>query len=198
MWSSVKLSDLVYFAGRKISNGCLESGRLYLAFWMVRTGLLTNPAHGINSFWSIPWWQRYCSCPLTWIISELLSIWTCPSHRSPQKIGCQIKSIEALSNAWKVHTNESGRPRQIFEIISMDITLRAISEAEPVSCDWNYENIDKLPNVCATKQFIFESRNDEQETEAGESDSHLRIRKPWYCSSENRLDSEGGSESKKA
>lgn len=198
VWSSVKLSDLVYFAGRKISNGCLESGEAYLAFWMVRTGLLTNPAHVINSFLvnSLMATVLFVSPNLDYIrvyypSEPALAI---AARKKLDAKSSLLKHYQMLEKYIQMRAVDQDK---FSGIISMDITLRAISEAEPVSCDWNYENIDKLPNVCATKQFIFESRNDEQETEAGESDSHSKDPITPILPSENRLDSEGGTESKK-
>ena len=161
VWSSINLSNLVFFAEKKITNGSLESGEAYLAFWMIRTGLLTNPAHVINSYLisSLMATLLFASPSLDYIrvyypSEPALAI---AARKKLYSLVDLKKYYEILEKFIQMRAVDQGK---FSEIISMDITLRAISEADPVACDW--ENESKLPAVCSTRQFILENHLTEE------------------------------------
>ena len=155
VWSSIKLSNLVFFAERKATNGSLKSGEAYLAFWMIRTGLSTNPAHVINSYLisSLMATLLFVSPSLDYMRVDYPSE-PALAIAARKKLDCLVdlkNYYQALEKFIQMRAIDQGK---FSELISIDITLRAISAAESVSCDWVNEL--KLPSVCSTRNFILE------------------------------------------
>ena len=157
VWASIDIWHLVFFGSRKIANGSLKSGEAYLAFWMIRTGMMTNPTHTINAY----------------LMSSLMATLLFVSPKLdymrvyyPSEPALAIAVAETLGDNFEAYYEHLERfierraidQGRFAEIISMDITLHAIHKAKAVSCDWNYENKNDLPAVCSTREFILEDR----------------------------------------
>ena len=158
LWSSISFSLLCDLIRIKITNNSLESGEAYLAFWMVRVGLLVNPTnvitrHLVKSLMATllhitpnlrSMRVHYPSEPALAI--GIRSILMCENH-----IDRYYSTLEKFINARAIDTG------RFSEIISGDICLLAVAKAKDKKkiCTWEYN--EKLPKVCKANHFILET-----------------------------------------
>lgn len=158
LWSSISFSRLIGFIRIKICNNSLKSGEAYLAFWMVRVGLLVNPTHVITQYL-----VKSLMATLLYFSSNLKSMRVYYPSEPALAVGIRPilmmkDNIEnyyaALEKFIKARAIDTGR---FAEIISGDICLLAISNAQNKrkACKWKYDE-NQMPNVCAANSFIFE------------------------------------------
>lgn len=158
LWSSISLSLLNDLIRVKITNNSIESGEAYLAFWMVRVGLLVNPTNVITQHL-----VKSLMATLLHISPNLRSMRV--HYPSEPALAIGIRSIlmsenhldryySTLEKFIKARAIDTGR---FSEIISGDICLLAVAKAKDKRkiCTWNYE--EKLPKVCKANHFILET-----------------------------------------
>ena len=158
LWSSISFSRLIGFIRIKICNNSLKTGEAYLAFWMVRVGLLVNPTHVITQYL-----VKSLMATILHVSPDFKSMRVYYPSEPALAVGIRPilmmkNSIEnyyaALEMFIKARAIDTGR---FAEIISGDICLLAISNAQEKrkECKWNY-NEETMPKVCGANSFIFE------------------------------------------
>ena len=158
LWSSLSFSRLNHSIRIKITNNSIKSGEAYIAFWMVRVGLMVNPANVITHHL-----VKSLMATLLHISPGLRSMRV--HYPSEPALAIGVRSIlmtenhlddyySALEKFIKARAIDTGR---FSEIISGDICLLAISNAKDrkMKCTWNYD--EKIPKVCKTNYFILET-----------------------------------------
>ena len=158
LWSSISFSLLNDLISVKITNNSIESGEAYLAFWMVRVGLLVNPTNVITQHL-----VKSLMATLLHISPNLRSMRV--HYPSEPALALGIRSIlmsgdhldryySTLEKFIKSRAIDTGR---FSEIISGDICLLAIAQAKDkkMTCNWGYD--EKLPKVCRASHFILET-----------------------------------------
>jgi hypothetical protein len=156
LWSSISFYRLMGFVNIKICNKSLETGEAFLAFWMVRVGLLINPTHVVTQHL-----VKSLMGTLLYVSSNLRSMRV--YYPSEPILAVEIRSIllnddnfikyyAALETFIKHRAIDTAR---FSEIISADICLVAMAKSKASSCTWKYD--ESLPKVCAASHFVFET-----------------------------------------
>ena len=158
LWSSLSFSRLNHSIRIKITNNRIKSGEAYIAFWMVRVGLMVNPANVITHHL-----VKSLMATLLHISPGLRSMRV--HYPSEPALAVGVRSIlmtenhlddyySALEKFIKARAIDTGR---FSEIISGDICLLAIANAKgnKMKCTWNYD--EKIPKVCKANYFILET-----------------------------------------
>jgi hypothetical protein len=156
LWSSISFYRLMDFVRIKICNKSLETGEAFLAFWMVRVGLLVNPSHVVTQHL-----VKSLMGTLLYVSSNLRSMRV--YYPSEPILAVEIRSMllnednfrkyyAALEKFIKHRAIDTAR---FSEIISADICLLAMAKSKASSCTWKYD--ESLPKVCAASSFVFET-----------------------------------------
>jgi hypothetical protein len=158
LWSSINFSLLEDVIRIKITNNSIESGEAYLAFWMIRVGLLVNPTNVITHHL-----VKSLMATILHVSSDLRSMRVYYPSEPALAVGVRSILMESahlekyystLEKFIKARAIDTGR---FSEIISADVCLLAIARAKDKKkqCYWDYNN--KLPKVCKVNGFILES-----------------------------------------
>lgn len=156
VWSSISLTRLSGVVRTKICNRSVETGEALLAFWMVRVGLLINPAHVVTQHL-----VKSLMGTLLYVSNNLRNMRV--YYPSEPILAVEISSMlsesyyfekyyAALEKFIKNRAIDTGR---FSEIISADICLLAIAKSKRLPCSWKYD--ESLPKICEANHFIFEN-----------------------------------------
>ena len=165
LWSSISFERLMSFVRTKICNKSVESGEAFLAFWMVRVGLLVNPTHVVTQHL-----VQSLMGTLLYVSPDLRSLRV--YYPSEPVLAVEIRAMlmedfyfdkyyAALERFIKQRAIDTGR---YSEIISADICLLTIakSKGKKMKCSWEYDK--NLPKICNVNSFIFETSKFHTET----------------------------------
>ena len=165
LWSSISFERLMSFVRTKICNKSVESGEAFLAFWMVRVGLLVNPTHVVTQHL-----VQSLMGTLLYVSPDLRSLRV--YYPSEPVLAVEIRAMlmedfyfdkyyAALERFIKQRAIDTG---PYSEIISADICLLAIakSKGKKMKCSWEYDK--NLPKICNVNSFIFEASKFHTET----------------------------------